>query len=209
MVARRFALLGILLLLAGCRSPYHSDQGALLGGLLGAGTGAIVGNAVGSTGAGAAIGAGVGALSGAAVGSGMDEIEARNRAQIEQQLGRQVAAGSVTVADVVSMTQAGVDPELIANHVRHNGPAAPLQTSDLIYLQQQGVSKKVIAAMQEPPRVVQPAAYTAAAPPRTVIVEDPYYYDYPPPYYWGPPRYRYRCYPRYRPGVSWGVTVGN
>ena len=33
----------------GCQSPYHTDQGALLGGVLGAGTGAVVGHALGNT----------------------------------------------------------------------------------------------------------------------------------------------------------------
>jgi hypothetical protein len=207
MFARWTACFGILLLLAGCQSPYHSDQGALFGGLLGAGTGAIVGSAVGHPGAGAAIGAGAGALSGAAIGSGMDEIEAKNRMQIEQTLGRQIAAGSVTVPDVVNMTRAGVAEDLIANHVHYHGLAAPLQANDLIYLQQQGVSPRVVAAMQEAPQP-QPVAYAAPEPQPGVVVAEPYYY--PPPYYWGPPPpYRYRCYPHYRPGVSWGVAVGN
>ena len=39
----------------------------------------------------------LGALTGAAVGSEMDEMEARNRALIEQKMGRQVAAGALTV----------------------------------------------------------------------------------------------------------------
>src|SRR6185295_7064862 len=101
-------LVGLLLAATGCQSPYHSDQGALFGGLTGAGLGAIVGNASGNPGAGAAIGAGVGALSGAAVGGALDDIEARNRAEIEARLGRQVAAGAVTIADVIAMTRAGV-----------------------------------------------------------------------------------------------------
>ena len=153
----RMPLFAVLVLLvvtmsaAGCRSPYHSDQGALFGGLLGAGTGAIVGNALGAPGAGAAIGAGVGALSGAAIGNGMDEVEAKNRAMIAQQLGRQVSASAVTVNDVVTMTKAGVNEELIVNHVRAHGVAAPLQANDLIYLQQQGVSPRVVATMQTPP----------------------------------------------------------
>jgi hypothetical protein len=168
--------------IAGCQSPYHADQGALFGGLLGAGTGAVVGHALGNTGAGAAVGAGVGALSGAAIGSGMDEVEAKNRAAIEARLGRQVAAGAVTPQDVVAMTRAGVDEELIFNHVRAHGVAVPLQPADLICLQQQGVSKQVVAAMQAqpvatypPPTVVYPAG------PAPVVVEEfrfgrPYYY---------------------------------
>lgn len=188
-------------LAAGCASPYHTDRGALVGGLTGAGVGALVGNAVGNTGAGAAIGAGVGALSGAAIGSEMDEMEARNRAMISQQLGRQVAAGAVTIDDVVAMTRGGVNEELIVNHVRAHGVARPLQASDLIMLQQQGVSTRVIAAMQEPPAprvVAQPA-------PQPVIIE-----QVPPPVVVAPyaPYWRGPCYPRHhRPGVSWGISV--
>src|SRR3972149_2367247 len=136
----------VTVMCGGCHSPYRSDQGALFGGLLGAGTGAVVGNALGNTGAGAAVGAGVGALSGAAIGSELDEIDAKNRAMIAQQLGRQVSANPVTIPDIINMTRAGVDEELIANHVRTHGVASPLQKKNIIPLQQQGVSKRVIAA---------------------------------------------------------------
>jgi len=173
-------------LLVGCESPpNHTDQGALFGGLLGAGTGAVVGHALGNTGAGAAIGAGVGVLGGAAVGAGMDESEARNRALIEAKLGRQVAPGAVTVPDVVSLTRSGVDEGLIINHVHAHGLAAPLQAEDIIYLQQQGVSRNVIAVMQTERVAVVATPVYAAPPPGGVIVEES----------WGP-RY-YRPYRRY------------
>jgi len=189
----------------GCESPYHTDRGALLGGLGGAGIGALVGNAVGNTGAGAAIGAGVGSLTGAAIGAGLDEVEARNRAMIEAQLGRRVAAGAVTINDVIAMTQARVDEELIVNHIRANGMAAPLQTQDIIMLQQQGVSARVIKAMQEPP-LPRRETVVVQQPPRPVIVEE---YHYGP--YWGPwwPHYRYHYWHHPpRPGVSWGISIG-
>jgi len=187
---RVLVLLGFLALCGGCQSPYHADRGALYGGLTGAGVGALVGNAVGNTGAGAAIGAGVGALTGAAVGGEMDQMEARNRAMIESQMGRQVAAGSVTMDEVVSMTKAGVNEELICNHVRSHGVVAPLSSNDIIFLQQSGVTTRVIAAMQEPPRVrtAQPVVVQQAPPP---VVVAPYpYYDpwWPRPhYYYGRP----------------------
>lgn len=184
-------LLGLLLAtaLAGCQSPYHADQGALFGGLLGAGTGAVVGHAVGNTGAGAAIGAGVGALSGAAIGAGMDETEARNRAMIEQRLGRQVAAGAVTNADVIAMTRAGVDEGLIINHIRSHGLAAPMQANDVIYLQQQGVNRNVIQAMQTQPvatMIAEPVPVYGPPPVGGVIIEErwgPRYY-HPYRHYW-------------------------
>lgn len=191
--------LGALACAAGCNSPYRSDRGALFGGLTGAGVGAIVGNAVGNTGAGAAIGAGVGALSGAAVGGALDDIEAQNRAEIEMRLGRP-APGAVTIDDVVAMTRAGVTEEVIATHVRSHGMVAPLRASDLIVLQQQGVSPRVVQAMQSPPDVA-PVAYAA---PQPVLVPGPYLA--PAPVIVAPPPYYYRPY---RPGVHWGVAVGH
>ena len=199
------AMLVVLITLAavGCRSPYRSDQGALFGGLLGAGTGAIVGNAVGNTGAGAAIGAGVGALTGAAIGDELDHIEAQNRAMIEQQLGRQIAAGAVAMDDVVAMSAAGVDDELIVTHIRAHGVAGPLATEEVIALHKQGVSTRVIKALQEPPRVAR-APVVAQPVPAPVIVEQ---HHYGPPL-WGPPRH-YHSRHRHHPGVSWGVSVSN
>jgi len=179
-----------------CHSPYRSDQGALVGGLTGAGVGALVGNAVGNTGAGAAIGAGVGALSGAAVGGSLDEIEARNRAEIEARLGRPAPAGAVSMDDVIAMTRAGVSEEVIVTHVQNHGMTAPLKAADLIVLQQQRVSPRVVQIMQAPP-----AAASYAAPP-AVMVPQPYVV--PAPYYYGPPYpYYYRPYPR----VGWGVSI--
>lgn len=194
-----FAILAI----SGCASPHRADQGALLGGLLGAGTGALIGDASGNAGAGAAIGAGLGAITGAVVGSELDNIEARNRAEIERQLGRQIRAGAVTIEDVVMMSQSGVNEDLIINHVRSNGMVQPPNTQDLIYLSQQGVSSRVVSAMQEPPRQRQPETVVVRESP--VIVHEVYgppVYHYPPPYYHHRPRH-------YRPGVSWGVSFSN
>jgi hypothetical protein len=175
-----------------------------VGGLLGTGAGAAIGAATGHPLAGAAIGAGVGAVSGAAIGNGMDEVEAKNRAMIAQQLGRQVAPGAVTVNDVIAMSKAGVNEDLIVNHVRANGMAASLQANDLIQLQQQGISQKVIAQMQaSPPRPVQ-ATVVAPPGPTPVIVEEYRYAPYYGPYYYYPPPHWYRP-----PGVCWGVSVGH
>ncbi len=180
---REFRLLVPLALLAatslaGCAT--NTEQGALFGGLLGAGTGAVVGHALGNTGAGAAIGAGVGALSGAAIGNSVDQQEARDRAAIEARVNRQLA-GAVTVPDVVAMAHAGVDEGLIINHIHAHHLAAPMQPSDVIYLQQQEVSRNVIAVMQAEPAVaVGPDVVPVYAPPPpggTVIIEEgPHYY---------------------------------
>ncbi len=139
-----------------------------MGGLGGAGSGALVGNAVGNTGAGAAIGAGVGALSGAAIGGSLDEIEARNQAEIEARLGHPMP-GAVTMSDVVNMTRAGVAEEVIITQVRNHGLVQPLQAADLIALQQQGVSPRIVQAMQAPPPVAAPQPVAAPYPPAPTI----------------------------------------
>ncbi|MBX7168682.1 MAG: hypothetical protein K1X74_20265 [Pirellulales bacterium] len=198
--------LALVALCAGCRSPYYSDQGAMFGGLTGAGVGAIVGNQLGSTLGGAAIGAGVGALTGAAVGNGLDEVEARNRAMIAQTLGRPVAQGAATTADVIAMSQARVSDDLIVNHIRANGVAAPLRAADVIYLQQQGVSSAVIQAMQNTP-VGGPAPVMVGQVPPPPVVYENYYAPPPPPGWWGPP---YHCYhPHFGPRVGWGVSISS
>lgn len=169
------ALIPAALGLSGCASPYHSDQGALTGGLLGAGTGAVVGHALGNTGAGAVVGAAGGALAGAAIGHGMDEEDARNRALIAQQMGRQIAAQAVTINDVLAMSRAQVHEDLIINHVRAHGMAAPLRTEDIIGLNQSGVSPRVIAAMQASP-MPQPVVVQQPPPPPVVVEPYPVYY---------------------------------
>jgi hypothetical protein len=180
-----------IIMAVGCESDSHTENGALFGGLLGAGTGALIGAATGHAAAGAAIGAGVGALSGAAIGNSQDEMEARNRALIAQQLGRQVSATAVTPNDIIAMTKAGVKDELIINHIRAHGLAAPLQSNDLIGMQQQGVSPRVVAVMQSTP--VAQAPQTVVVQPQPVIVEEyPDYYG--PRVYVGPPRHYYRSW---------------
>jgi len=190
-------ILAVIVCTSGCESPSHADKGALLGGLGGAGVGALVGNAMGNTGAGAAIGAGVGALSGAAIGAGLDDVEAKNRAMIEARLGRPLPPGSVTIQEVLTMTQARVDDNLIINHIRAHGMVAPPTANDLIVLQQQGVSPRVVMVMQEPRPAAVQAVPPQGVPPGAVLVEQPVpvatpvivggYYGRP--YYWHPHRY--------------------
>lgn len=193
-----------LVLAAGCRSPYYADHGALAGGLVGAGAGAAIGQHNGNALAGAVIGSAVGAITGNAVGESIDEDIARNNAIIEQRMGRQFS-GAVTTTDVVAMSQSGLSEEVIVTHIRANGMAQRPQAGDLIALKNQGVSDRVINAMQQPPvpRVSQPVY--AAPPP--VIVEEHYYgrpYYGPPPGYW---RHHHHGHHRHhRPGVSWGFS---
>jgi len=176
-MTRSFVVLSLVLCtFAGCRSPYYADRGAGLGALAGAGAGAIIGNQSGDAGAGALIGAGLGALTGAAVGTGMDEMAAQNRAQIANQLGRQVQTGAANINEVLAMSQAGVDPALIQNYVRTSGVMRPLTAAEVISLHNQGVNTNVIQAMQNPT-----VPTVAGRPP--IIVEEHFY---GPPVHYGP-----------------------
>ena len=184
---RPLALFALATVLSAAGCATQTQTGAAVGGVAGAGTGAVIGHALDNTAAGAAVGAGVGALSGAAIGNSQDQAEAKNRAIIEQQIGRQLA-GAVRVDDVIAMTRAGVAPDLIANHVRAHGMAAPLQANDLIVLQQQGVDSRVIATMQATPVPVAGQPVVVEQAPQPVIVEGyygrPYYYHPHHYYYW-------------------------
>lgn len=193
------SLIVVTLVGGGCASPYYADRGAGLGALAGAGAGAIIGDATGGNAAsGALIGAGLGAVTGGVVGSGMDEMQARNRAEIAASMGRQVQAGAATIDEVVAMSRSGVDPMLIQNYVRSSGMSRPLAASDVIYLHNQGVSKDVIQIMQSP---MPPPTFVAQGPP-PVIVEEHYY---------GPPvchpHFGYHRGYRRGPHTSFGFSV--
>jgi hypothetical protein len=175
----------------GCQSASYGERGTMLGALGGAGVGALIGRATGHTGAGALIGTGVGAMTGAAVGTALDDIEARNRAEIAARMGRPVAPGAATTAEVLSMTQAGVDQRLIVNYVNNSGVAQPLTAQDVIYLHQQGVHPDVLQAMQNPRAAQRPAQIVQVPPPRetVIIYQDPWHSH---------------CYPRYHFSYGFG-----
>jgi hypothetical protein len=195
-----FLLLGWVALNVGCRTNSYAEGGALLGGLTGAGVGAVVGDSLGDAGAGALVGAGVGAITGAAIGDSLDEIDARNRQQIAQQMGRTVRPGAATSDEVIAMNQAGVDPQLIVNHIRNNGVAAPPNVDEILRLSSAGVPTRVIEAMQSPP----PQVRVASAPP-PIIVEERHYFS--PPVIFAPSRRYFHRRPR--SGVSWGLSFSS
>lgn len=191
-----------VLFISGCFSPYHTDRGALTGGLLGSGVGAVVGNQSGNAAEGALVGAAVGALAGGAIGNSMDEIEARNRAMIAAQLGREIPPGAVQISEVITMSNAKVGEQLIITHIRANGMVAPITSSDLITLKQAGVSDAVVLAMQEPPR--QPVVeLPPGAIPGPMVIEEHHHHRYGPPPF--PHHYRYHRPIYYNPGWSFGM----
>jgi hypothetical protein len=199
------ASLAVVCTAVGCQSPYAADRGAAFGAGAGAAAGAVIAGAAGKNAlAGAAIGAMGGAITGAVVGDAIDEQEARNRAAIEAQMGRRIRAGSVTMDDVIAMTKSGVADELIVNHIRGNGMIAPPSAQDLIVLNQQGVTPRVVQAMQAPPpQQAQQVTHVVHEAPPPVVVER---------HYWGGPRYYHHhphCYPRNRTSYGFSFSSGH
>ena len=204
---------GLLISSVGCATN-RAGNGALAGTLVGAGLGAAVGEAGDNPLAGALIGGLGGAVVGSAIGEEGDRAEARAVAQASYQ--RDLAAADrarVTVAEVIDLTLAGVDPEVIANHVRQNGGCGRLGAADLITLQQNGVDPRVVAALQTAP----PPNLPAPPPVRERVIVEEYHHGplygpgwgYGDPFcdpYCGPRVRRYRRRPTVRPGVSLGFT---
>jgi uncharacterized protein YcfJ len=162
-------LLGLALITtAGCSSMNHTERGALTGGAVGGILGTGIGAATGHPGVGAALGAGTGARAGGLIGHHEDRVEQRAQAAW--------AARQMTVTNVVEMAQSHVSDDIIINQIHSTGSAFQLSSQDVIYLRQQGVSERVIGAMQASRgpvlingRYVHPAG-------NVVIVEPP-----PPP----------------------------
>ena len=211
---RRFAPLlcgvGLLAPSLGCATN-RAGNGALAGSLVGAGLGAAVGEAHDNPLAGALIGGLGGAALGSSVGGEIDRAEARavQQAAHLQAAHQQAARGGVGVAEVIDLTLNGVDPEVIATHVRQNGGRGTLGAGDLITLQQNGVHPRVIAALQTSG---PPAAPVAPIPPprERVIIEEYHHgpgWSHCDPYCAPPPCYprRFRRRPRRcEPGLSLG-----
>ncbi len=168
----------ISLVSAGCISGPGARTGTAFGGLGGALVGAAAGAQKGKSLEGAAIGALAGSALGGAIGNSADRDTERWEAdQVAYQ--QEVLARSVSMDQVIQMTQSGLGEQVISNQIRTQGVAAPLTTNDLVMLKQSGVSDNVISAWQQQSQI-QPAAI----PPRQVIVRE----------HWVEPAYGPDCY---------------
>jgi hypothetical protein len=194
-----FGLSTLLTLVAtGCQTPSHAGNGAALGTGLGAFTGAVIGSGSGHAGGGALIGAAAGALTGGLIGDAMDAREERDAAIAHAQYAQAksyAASQALSTYDVVTMTLNGVSDDVIINALRTRGCRFDGAPDTIISLKQQGVSDRVITAMQSsyhappaavvtsPPAVVYAPAPAIVAPPPVVV----YGPVYGPRRYWGPP----------------------
>jgi hypothetical protein len=122
----------------------------------------------------------------ATFGASLEDIDARNRADIATRLGRPVAPGPATPAEVAAMTRAGVEPRFIICYINRSTNLAPIGAEEVIYLHQQGVDDQVIQAMLTPGAADSRAEVARSMPPRMLILTGPYW-----PYYY--PHYGVAC----------------
>ncbi len=198
-------ILVLALTCSSARAQHHTERGAVLGGLSGALIGAAVGNHNGEGTEGALVGGAIGLFSGAALGNSLDREEAQWRAQQQHQQSVQLYQ-AVSLSDVVQMSQGGLSDRVIMNQIAQRGIQRKVQVPDVIYLHQQGVSDAVITTMQR-----TGVATSVVVRPAPAIVER-HHYVTPAPY-WRlhryPPHPYYRSRYAYRPGVRFGISVGN
>jgi len=149
---------GMVFLAYGCQtSQNRSIEGATIGGILGGVAGGIIGHQSGHGLEGAAIGVGAGAVTGAVVGNSIPKntqavsssntpaaVTTPQPAQVTQS----VNPNQVSVQQVLEFTRQGVNEDVIIDKIKLTNSKFNLTQVDIDYLSQQGVSQKVISAMQ-------------------------------------------------------------
>jgi len=159
-------------------SPDRTGTSALTGGAIGAASGAMIGGGHGRSGEGALIGAAVGLIAGGLIGHSMDQEEqVRLRQQAPQTYVRVEQGQPLGVADVKALAQANVSDDVIISQIRNSRTIYHLSTSDIIDLNNSGVSAKVIDFMINTPSVIGGAsAVTPNSQTSAIVVE-----QQPPP----------------------------
>src|SRR6266446_8231557 len=137
--------------LTGCETPEGTPNRAGTGAIMGAGIGAASGALIagGHHGAeGALIGGALGAVTGGLIGHSMDEQErARLQAQAPQTYARIDQGQPLGLADIKAMAKSGIGDDVIISQIRATHSAYHLSASDIIDLNNSGVSQKVIDYM--------------------------------------------------------------
>jgi len=130
----------------GCQSSNtRAVEGAVIGGVVGAGAGGIIGHQSHHGGEGAGIGLAVGALTGAVIGS---QIQKPGQ-QANQPAQAQVAnPNQMSMQQIIDLSKQGVHESVIIDKIHLTNSKFALTPEDVNNLKQQGVSQKVIDAMQ-------------------------------------------------------------
>lgn len=145
----------MLISIIGCQnSPNRAGEGAVIGGLVGAGAGMIIGNQGHNRGEGrtegALIGGALGALGGALVGSQIQKQPASQQSAQSQQQAQAVAINpnQMSLQQIADLAKQNIHEDVIIDRIRLSNSKFSLTQEDVVYLQQNNVSEKVIKVMQ-------------------------------------------------------------
>lgn len=143
-----------LLLLSGCLIFVNTGcqdnktrvvEGSVIGGLVGGAAGGIIGHQSRHGGEGAAIGVAAGVLTGAFIGSQIDKPKTETASE---QAVSTASTGTMTMQKAVDLTKQGVSETEIIDMIKRTNSKFKLSSDDVKFLMDQGVSMKVINAMQ-------------------------------------------------------------
>jgi hypothetical protein len=139
----------------GCQNTKtHAVEGGVIGGVVGAAAGGIIGHQMHRGAEGAAIGAAAGILGGALIGGQMEKPGQPAAAQQGQPASQNTPASQavnpnqMTIQQIGDLAKQGVNENVIIDKIRLTNSRFSLTANDISYLKQQGVSQKVIDAMQ-------------------------------------------------------------
>jgi uncharacterized protein YcfJ len=147
--------LALILAASGCQNTKtRAVEGAVIGGALGGAAGGIIGHQSGNAGVGAGIGIAAGAITGALIGSQINKPEAKEeqanatKKTAPQEPAKQEEVKALSMQQVVELSKQGVSDEEITRRIKATNSKFNLTKDGINYLKQQGVSQRVIEAMQ-------------------------------------------------------------
>jgi uncharacterized protein YcfJ len=139
--------LSLGLLASACQNTQtRATEGAVVGGVLGAAAGGIIGHQSHHGAEGAGIGAAVGVISGAIIGIQIQKQPAQTGQAAPAT--QTASSNQMTIQQVVDLTKQGAHEAVIIDKIHLSNSKFTLTPEDIAYLKQQGVSQKVIDAMQ-------------------------------------------------------------
>ncbi|MDP2922331.1 MAG: hypothetical protein Q8O30_01235 [Candidatus Omnitrophota bacterium] len=156
---KRVVLFSICLALAmlnvGCQNTKtRVVEGAVIGGLLGGAAGGIIGHQSGHGGEGAGIGVAAGAITGAIVGSQIKkpEVQTQEQTQIQEtkvtEQSKTDEFKPLSMQQIVELKKQGFSDEEIIKKIKATNSKFSLTKDGIDYLKQQGISQRIIEAMQ-------------------------------------------------------------
>jgi Glycine zipper/Protein of unknown function, DUF255 len=131
-------------------TPDPKTKDTVGNGLIGTGLGAAVGAATQNSKSGVAVGGLVGAGVGGMVGADQDRRNARDKyIQAQNQTVADATRNMMSLRDVIDLTQRGIQEDIIIQQINKTKSVFSLTADDIVELQQNGVSPRVISYMQQ------------------------------------------------------------